>query len=152
MELRNQDYARIERAILYLESKRNEQPSLEAAAESVGLSEHHFQRLFRRWAGISPKRFVQFLTLDYAKHLLRDSRTVLDATFEAGLSSPGRLHDLFVNCEAVTPGEFQRGGAGLTITYGFFTSPFGEYLLATTPRGICGLLFITEGDRRARLE
>ncbi|PYV14744.1 MAG: 6-O-methylguanine DNA methyltransferase [Acidobacteria bacterium] len=151
MDLRTEDYARIEQAILFLESKHNEQPSLEAAAQSVGLSDHHFQRLFRRWAGISPKRFVQFLTLDHAKRLLRESRSVLDATFEAGLSSPGRLHDLFVHCEAVTPGEFQRQGAGLTISYGFFPTPFGECLLATTERGICSLLFVTAGGRRATL-
>jgi AraC family transcriptional regulator, regulatory protein of adaptative response / methylated-DNA-[protein]-cysteine methyltransferase len=151
MDLRTQDYSRIEQAILFLESKYHEQPSLEEAARNAGLSEHHFQRLFRRWAGISPKRFVQFLTLDHAKRLLRDSRNVLDATFEAGLSGPGRLHDLFVQCEAVTPGEFQRQGAGLEITYGFFPTPFGECLLASTERGICSLLFVTEGGRAARL-
>lgn len=151
MDLRNEDYSRIERAILFLESKYQDQPSLEAAAQHSGLSEHHFQRLFRRWAGISPKRFVQFLTLDHAKKLLRESRSVLDATFEAGLSGPGRLHDLFVQCEAVTPGEYQRQGAGLEITYGFFPTPFGECLLASTERGICSLLFVSEGDRAARL-
>jgi AraC family transcriptional regulator, regulatory protein of adaptative response / methylated-DNA-[protein]-cysteine methyltransferase len=151
MDLRNEDYSRIEQAILFLESHYQEQPSLEDAAQNVGLSEHHFQRLFRRWAGISPKRFVQFLTLDHAKRLLRASATVLDATFEAGLSSPGRLHDLFVQCEAVTPGEYQRQGAGLAITYGFFPTPFGECLLASTERGICTLLFVTEGGRAARL-
>ena len=145
------DYARIERAILYLEKNHQEQPSLEDAARSVGLSEHHFQRLFRRWAGISPKRFVQFLTLEHAKELLRESRPVLDAAFEAGLSSPGRLHDLFVQCEAVTPGEFQRQGAGLTITYGFYATTFGECLLGATERGICGLIFVAEGGRKSAL-
>src|SRR5437016_9614948 len=145
------DYARVERAILYLDKNHQEQPSLEDAARSVGLSEHHFQRLFRRWAGISPKRFVQFLTLEHAKELLRESRPVLDAAFEAGLSSPGRLHDLFVQCEAVTPGEFQRQGAGLTITYGFFHTPFGECLLGATERGICGLLFVAGGGRKSAL-
>ena len=145
------DYARVERAILYLDKNHQEQPSLEDAARSVGLSEHHFQRLFRRWAGISPKRFVQFLTLEHAKELLRESRPVLDAAFEAGLSSPGRLHDLFVQCEAVTPGEFQRQGEGLTITYGFFHTPFGECLLGATERGICGLLFVAGGGRKSAL-
>ena len=111
------------------------------------LSEFHFQRLFRRWAGISPKRFIQFLTLEHAKKLLGGSHSVLDATYDAGLSSPGRLHDLFVNIEAMTPGEFKAQGAGLRISYGFHPSPFGECLLAVTERGICGLGFIDAGGR-----
>jgi AraC family transcriptional regulator of adaptative response/methylated-DNA-[protein]-cysteine methyltransferase len=113
----------------------------------VHLSEFHFQRLFRRWAGISPKRFIQFLTLEHAKQLLADSQSVLDATYDAGLSSPGRLHDLFVNLEAMTPGEYKAQGAGLRISYGYHPSPFGECLLAVTERGICGLGFTGAGGR-----
>ena len=146
------DYSRIEKAILFLESNFRAQPSLSEVARSVNLSEHHFQRLFRQWAGISPKRFLQFLTAEYAKGLLRDSRSILDATYEAGLSSPGRLHDLFVNLEAVTPGEFKKKGAGLTIKYGFHPSPFGTCLIAVTERGICGLAFVSEGGRAKALE
>jgi len=144
--LRN-DYSRIEKAILFLDSNFRAQPSLREISRSVNLSEHHFQRLFRRWAGISPKRFLQYLTAGYAKELLRESRSVLDVTYESGLSSPGRLHDLFVHVEAVTPGEFKRKGAGLGINYGFHWSPFGLCLLATTERGICALSFLGEASR-----
>ncbi len=136
------DYYRIEKAIAFLEKNFRERPDLESIARSVNLSEHHFHRLFRRWAGISPKLFLQFLTLDYAKRLLGDSRSLLDVTYESGLSSPGRLHDLFVTLEAVTPGEFKRRGAGLNIVYGLHPTPFGECLLAITERGICGLAFV----------
>jgi AraC family transcriptional regulator of adaptative response/methylated-DNA-[protein]-cysteine methyltransferase len=136
------DYARIEKAILFLEENYHRQPELREVAESVHLSEFHFQRLFRRWAGISPKRFIQFLTLEHAKKLLGGSHSVLDATYDAGLSSPGRLHDLFVNLEAMTPGEFKAHGAGLRIAHGFHPTPFGECLLAVTDRGICGLGFV----------
>src|SRR5208283_3712059 len=115
--------------------------------ENANLSEFHFQRMFRRWAGISPKRFIQFLTLEHAKRLLGGSHSVLDATYDAGLSSPGRLHDLFVNIEAMTPGEFKAQGAGLRIAYGFHPTPFGECLLAVTERGICGLGFVGPGGR-----
>ena len=142
-----EDYSRIERAILFLEENYHRQPELHEVAQSVHLSEFHFQRLFRRWAGISPKRFIQFLTLEHAKKLLEGSHSVLDATYDAGLSSPGRLHDLFVNIEAMTPGEFKAKGAGLRISYGFHPSPFGECLLAVTERGICGLGFIDAGGR-----
>jgi len=141
------DYARIEKAILFLEENYHRQPELREVAQSVSLSEFHFQRLFRRWAGISPKRFVQFLTLEHAKKLLEGSHSVLDATYDAGLSSPGRLHDLFVNIEAMTPGEFKARGAGLRIGFGFHPSPFGECLLAVTERGICGLGFNDAGGR-----
>src|SRR6185295_11123826 len=110
-------------------------------------SEHHLQRLFTRWAGISPKRFLQFQTVETAKELLRSSKSVLDATYSAGLSSGGRLHDLFVTLEAMTTGEFKTGGAGLTIRTGIHDSPFGEALIAVTDRGICGLAFVVDGDR-----
>ena len=142
------DYSRIERAILFLEANYHRQPELREVAANVHLSEYHFQRLFRRWAGISPKRFIQFLTLEHAKKLLEGAHSVLDASYGAGLSSPGRLHDLFVNIEAMTPGEFKSKGAGLRISYGFHPSPFGECLLAVTERGICGLGFVGAGGRR----
>ena len=147
MHSKVEDYSRIERAILFLEENYHRQPELREVAQSANLSEFHFQRLFRRWAGISPKRFIQFLTLEHAKRLLGESRSVLDATYDAGLSSPGRLHDLFVNIEAMTPGEFKTRGAGLRINYGFHPTPFGECLLSVTERGICGLGFIDAGGR-----
>lgn len=147
-----EDYRRIEQAILFLEQKWQEQPDLQAVAAHVGLSEYHFQRLFSRWAGISPKRFLQFLTLAYAKQLLAEANNLLDVTYETGLSSPGRLHDLFVTYEAMTPGEFKRKGEGLTIRYGFHESPFGECLLAVTERGICSLTFIADGEHDAAVE
>jgi AraC family transcriptional regulator of adaptative response/methylated-DNA-[protein]-cysteine methyltransferase len=147
-----EDYGRIEQAILFLEKNFREQPDLKEVAASVGLSEYHFQRLFSRWAGISPKRFLQFLTIEYAKQLLAESKSVLDVTYESGLSSPGRLHDLFVTCEAITPGEFKNKGEGLTISYGFHPSPFGECLLSITERGVCGLAFVQNNDQTSALE
>jgi AraC family transcriptional regulator, regulatory protein of adaptative response / methylated-DNA-[protein]-cysteine methyltransferase len=142
----SEDYARIEQAIRYLEANQSRQPDLREVAESVHLSEYHFQRLFTRWAGISPKRLLQFLTKENAKSMLAHTN-LLDAAYAAGLSSPGRLHDLFVQCEAVTPGEYKSKGAGLTIYYGFHPSPFGECLLAATERGICFLAFVSNGNR-----
>ena len=144
----SEDYERIEKSIKFLETNFPSQPGLKELAAHIGLSEFHFQRLFSRWVGISPKRFLQFLTKEYAKHLLEHSVNLLDVTYEAGLSSPGRLHDLFVNCEAVTPGEYKSKGQGLTIRYGFHPSPFGECLLATTERGICGFFFVKNRDRK----
>ncbi len=145
----SEDYQRVEQAIRFLEDNARLQPDLNQVAAHVGLSEYHFQRLFTRWAGISPKRFLQFLTKENAKALL--SRTsVLSAAYEAGLSGPGRLHDLLVQCEAVTPGEYRTKGAGVEIAYGFHPTPFGECLLAITERGICFLAFV-DGDRTASL-
>ncbi|MFQ5745294.1 MAG: bifunctional helix-turn-helix domain-containing protein/methylated-DNA--[protein]-cysteine S-methyltransferase [Acidobacteriota bacterium] len=146
------DYCRVEAAIRYLECNFTSQPSLAEVAEHVGLSSSYFQRLFKRWAGVSPKRFLQFLTVEYAKDLLRGSETVLGATYEAGLSGAGRLHDLFVRVEAVTPGEYRSEGGGLEIRYGFHPTPFGSCLLAVTERGICRLEFPGEQERRARVE
>ncbi len=146
------DYGRIEAAIHYLEENFQAQPTLAEIASHVGLSEYHFQRLFSRWAGTSPKRFLQFLTIQHAKKLLAESQSILDTAYEAGLSSPSRLHDLFVTHEAITPGEFKQKGAGLTIQYGFHNSPFGECLIALTERGICGLQFVADGDREATLD
>jgi AraC family transcriptional regulator of adaptative response/methylated-DNA-[protein]-cysteine methyltransferase len=145
------EYDRIEKAIIFIENNFPSQPGLKEIASQIGLSEYHFQRLFSRWVGISPKRFLQFLTKEYAKKLLENSSNLLDVTYEAGLTSPGRLHDLFVTCEAVTPGEFKTKGVGITIRYGFHPSPFGECLLANTDRGICGLYFVKNGDRKSVL-
>jgi AraC family transcriptional regulator of adaptative response/methylated-DNA-[protein]-cysteine methyltransferase len=144
-----EDYRRIEQAIRYLDANYEQQPSLKEAAESVHLSEYHFQRLFTRWAGISPKRFLQYLTKEHAKKLLERSDSVLDATYGAGLSSPGRLHDLFITWEAVTPGEYKNRGAGITVFYGFHETPFGECLVAQTSRGVCSLSFVRSEDRLA---
>jgi AraC family transcriptional regulator, regulatory protein of adaptative response / methylated-DNA-[protein]-cysteine methyltransferase len=147
------DYARIEQALLYLERNFRRQPALKDVAESIGLSEYHFQRLFTRWVGISPKRFLQYLTKEYALRLLEQSTDVLETAYQSGLSGPGRLHDLLINTEAVTPGEYKQRGAGLTIHYGFHPTPFGECLLAITERGICHLAFVEEGDHpRAVIE
>ncbi|MGC1375874.1 MAG: bifunctional helix-turn-helix domain-containing protein/methylated-DNA--[protein]-cysteine S-methyltransferase [Anaerolineales bacterium] len=145
----SEDYLRIEQAIQYLEAHYRRQPELGEIAEAIGLSEYHFQRLFTRWVGISPKRFLQFLTKEGAKELLKRSANVLDTTYSVGLSSPGRLHDLFVQTEAVTPGEYKARGAGLTIRYGFHPSPFGECLLGLTERGICHLGFTQHGRETA---
>jgi AraC family transcriptional regulator of adaptative response/methylated-DNA-[protein]-cysteine methyltransferase len=144
----NEDYKRIEKAIKFLEANFPSQPGLKEIAAHIGLSEYHFQRIFSRWVGISPKRFLQFLTKEYAKKLLEDSTNLLDVTYGAGLTSPSRLHDLFVTCEAVTPGEYKNKGVGVNITYGFHASPFGECLLANTERGVCGFYFIKNGDAR----
>src|SRR5512145_2781657 len=137
------DYARVEKAILYIERNFRRQPALKEVARKVGLSEYHFHRLFTRWAGISPKRFLQFLTAEYARGLLKRSQSVLETAFEAGLSGPGRLHDLIVNVHAITPGEMKGEGAGVTIRYGVHPSPFGDCFLAATGKGICALSFLT---------
>jgi len=144
------DYHRIERAIRFLDDSAPVRPSLDQVARHVGMSPFHFQRLFTRWAGISPKRFSQVLALEYAKGRLRESRNMIDATYDAGLSSGGRLHDLFVTLDAVTPGEFREDGHGLLITAGFHESPFGQALIATTERGVVGLTF-NDGNRKAAL-
>jgi AraC family transcriptional regulator of adaptative response/methylated-DNA-[protein]-cysteine methyltransferase len=150
-----EDYRRIEQAIGYLEANYARQPELKEIADSLHLSEYHFQRLFTRWAGISPKRFVQFLTKENAKELLLRSTSLLDAAFESGLSGPGRLHDLFVSTEAVTPGQYRSRGEGMTIRYGFhptpYPTPFGEGLIGLAERGVCHLAFVMDGDREAAL-
>ena len=142
----SKDYRRVEQAISYLEKHFHRQPALGEIAAAVELSEYHFQRLFSRWVGISPKRFLQFLTKEYAKKLIAESENILDAAYDAGLSSPSRLHDLFVACEAVTPGQYKNKGSGLRLRYGFHPSPFGQYLLGATDRGICALRFMLPGD------
>ena len=141
------DYARIEKAILFIEANVHRQPSLKDVAANVGLSEYHFQRLFRRWAGVSPKKFVQYLTAKRAEGLLRQSYNVLDVSDAVGLSGPGRLHDLIVNVHGVTPGQLKASGEGLTIRFGIHRSPFGECLVCVTDKGICGLEFIQPGGR-----
>ncbi len=141
------DYDSVRRALEFLSQNWRDQPDIEAIAAHVGLSPSHFTQLFRRWAGLTPKQFLQALTLDHARKLLRDSASVLDTALEVGLSGPGRLHDLFVTHEAMSPGEFSSGGGGLTLTYGFHDSPFGEALLVATPRGLAGLGWID--DRQA---
>ena len=145
----SEDYLRIEQAILYLENHYTEQPSLEEVAASIGLSEYHFQRLFTRWAGVSPKRFLQFLTKEGAKELLSRSENLLETTHQMGLSSLGRLHDLFVTTEAVTPGEYKTYGEGLTIRYGIHLTPFGKCLIGLTDRGICHLGFVSGSEGEA---
>lgn len=144
-----EDYRRIEQAILYLEDHYKEQPGLEEVAASIGLSEYHFQRLFTRWAGVSPKRFLQFLTKEGAKELLDKSENLLTTTHQVGLSSLGRLHDLFVTTEAVSPGEYKSRGEGVTIRYGLHASPFGKCLVAVTERGICHLGFAQTSEGAA---
>ncbi len=144
-----QHYKLIEQAIQYIEANVQNQPDLAEIASAVGMSEYHFQRLFTRWAGISPKRFMQFLTKEQAKEILDRSENLLDATHQTGLSSLGRLHDLFVNAEAVTPGEYKSRGEGVSIRYGLHPTPFGKCLIATTERGICHLGFVDGSEGRA---
>jgi AraC family transcriptional regulator, regulatory protein of adaptative response / methylated-DNA-[protein]-cysteine methyltransferase len=139
------DYERIERALRFLDDNATRQPSLAEVARSVHLSEFHFQRLFRRWAGVSPKRFLQFLTVEHAKRLLEERRGVLETAYQAGLSGPSRLHDLFVTLEGVTPGDWKSRGAGMRIRYGVHDTPFGPALVAATPRGVCAIRFVAGG-------
>jgi AraC family transcriptional regulator of adaptative response/methylated-DNA-[protein]-cysteine methyltransferase len=141
------DYHRIEKAIEYISSHRNRQPGLEEIAAHVHLSPYHFQRLFTRWAGVSPKKFLQYLTIKYAKEQLRQNISFEEVAFTSGLSGTGRLHDLFISVEGMTPGQYRSGGKGIRIHYGFHHSPFGPYLLAVTEEGrICSLQFT--GDPR----
>ncbi len=144
----SEDYKRIEKAIYFLEDNYQRQPELKEIADAAGLSEFHFQRVFIRWVGISPKRFLQFITKENAKKILSNS-SVLDVTYSVGLSSPGRLHDLFIHTEAVSPGEYKTSGAGITIRYAFHPSPFGELILGVTDRGICHLSFVTENREKS---
>lgn len=139
------EFDRIAPAIDYLLRHWRQQPGLDRLAAHIGISPAHFQRLFRRWAGISPKRFLQALSLDHAKILLRNSASVLETAYEVGLSGPGRLHDLFVSYEAMSPGTYKSGGAGLALRYGFHDSPFGVCLVVANERGLCGLGFIQSG-------
>lgn len=145
------DYDVVRRAIGHIRGHWREQPEIETIAEAAGVTPTELHHLFRRWAGLSPKAFLQALTLDGARQLLRDSASVLDATYEVGLSGPGRLHDLFVTHEAMSPGEWKAGGEGLTVYYGFHPSPFGSALVMATERGLAGLAFADSGKERATL-
>src|SRR5262245_11986690 len=135
------DYTRIEKALEFIAAHVEEQPGLDRVADEIGLGPHHLQRVFTRWVGVSPKKFLQYLTLERAKTSLAGAASVLDAAHQSGLSGPGRLHDLFVVHEAVTPGEFKLRGEGLTIEHGWAESPFGDCLVFATTRGVCGLAF-----------
>jgi AraC family transcriptional regulator, regulatory protein of adaptative response / methylated-DNA-[protein]-cysteine methyltransferase len=145
----SETYERIARAIAFMRQNHLNQPDLATIAQQVHLSEYHFQRLFTRWAGISPKRFLQYLTVEYAKSKIAETANLLDLTVDSGLSSPGRLHDLFVKLEAMSPGEFKAGGKGLQIGYGIHSTPFGDCLIATTSRGICNLHFLDTTSKEA---
>ncbi|WP_454615826.1 methylated-DNA--[protein]-cysteine S-methyltransferase [Bradyrhizobium cenepequi] len=140
------DYDSVRRAIAFISERWRAQPTIEAVADSAGVTPDELHHLFRRWAGLTPKAFMQALTLDHAKNLLRDSASVLDAALDSGLSGPGRLHDLFVTHEAMSPGEWKNGGAGMTLHYGFHPSPFGTAIVIATSRGLAGLAFADPGD------
>jgi AraC family transcriptional regulator of adaptative response/methylated-DNA-[protein]-cysteine methyltransferase len=144
--IHNSDYDRITEAISFITSRINDQPTLEEIAGHLHLSPFHFQRLFCRWAGVTPKKFLQVLTLERAKQLLSESKSVLEVSDSLGLSSGSRLYDHFVHLEAVTPGEYKVGGAGLTIEYAVHDTPFGKAFIATTPRGICNFAFLEKTE------
>ncbi|MCC7346053.1 MAG: helix-turn-helix domain-containing protein, partial [Variibacter sp.] len=146
------DYDIVRRAIAFISENWRAQPEIDVIAHAAGVGSADLHHLFRRWAGLTPKAFLQAITLDHARRLLRDSASVLDATYEVGLSGPGRLHDLFVTHEAMSPGEYKSGGEGLVVTYGFHPSPFGLALVMTTPRGLCGLAFADPGEEAAALD
>jgi AraC family transcriptional regulator of adaptative response/methylated-DNA-[protein]-cysteine methyltransferase len=145
------DYDIVRRAIAHIRGHWRDQPDTEAIAEAAGVTATELHHLFRRWAGLTPKAFLQALTLDHARRILRDSASVLDASFEVGLSGPGRLHDLFITHEAMSPGEWKSAGAGLTISYGFHPSPFGTALVMATQRGLAGLAFADAGEEEPAL-
>jgi AraC family transcriptional regulator of adaptative response/methylated-DNA-[protein]-cysteine methyltransferase len=145
------DYDMVRRSLAFLTENWRDQPSLDELAERSGVSAQHLQRLFTRWAGLSPKAFLQAITLDHARELLRDSASILDTAYEVGLSGPGRLHDLFVTHEGMSPGFYKAKGRGLTISYGFHDCPFGRALVMTTPMGLCGLAFADPGEEAAVL-
>ena len=140
------DFQIVAHSLSFLGKDFRNQPSLDHLASRAGMSKYHFQRVFTRWAGVSPKRFLQFVTVEHAKSLLSESEPILKTAFSLGLSGPARLHDLFVTIEGVTPGEFKKGGAGLKIRYGVHDSPFGPALLARTERGLCHLSFLPEKE------
>jgi AraC family transcriptional regulator, regulatory protein of adaptative response / methylated-DNA-[protein]-cysteine methyltransferase len=145
------DYALVKQTLAFIKENWREQPTLETIADQAGLSPHHLQRLFTRWAGLSPKAFLQAVTLDRARDLLRDSASILDTAYEVGLSGPGRLHDLFVTHEGMTPGLYKAKGKGLIIQYGFHECPFGTALVMITDQGLAGLAFADDGDEKAAL-
>lgn len=142
------DYDAVRRAIAFISQKWRAQPTIEAIADAAGLTTDELHHLFRRWAGLTPKAFMQALTLDHAKGLLRASASVLDAALDSGLSGPGRLHDLFVTHEAMSPGEWKAGGDGMTLRYGFHASPFGTAIVIASERGLAGLAFADPGEEQ----
>ena len=146
------DYDIVRRAIAFISEHWRIQPEIEAIAHAASVTPDELHHLFRRWAGMTPMAFLQALTIDHARGLLRDSASVLDAAYEVGLSGPGRLHDLFVTHEAMSPGEWKTGGEGLTMYYGFHPSPFGLALVMTTDRGLAGLAFADPGEQKPALE
>ena len=146
------DYDSVRRAIGFISEHWRAQPTIEAMADAASVTPDELHHLFRRWAGLTPKAFMQALTLDNAKRLLRDSASVLDAAYDSGLSGPGRLHDLFVTHEAMSPGEWKKGGAGMVLKYGFHPSPFGIAVVIASERGLAGLAFADEGEEQPALE
>ena len=149
---RSHDYDLVRVAIRFLTENWADQPDLNCLARHLGLSAAHCQKLFKRWCGLSPKEFVQAITVDHARGLLGNSASVLEAAHEVGLSGGGRLHDLFVDHEAMTPGDYKRRGEGLEMVYGFHASPFGEVLLLATRRGVAGIAFVDEDKEQTRAE
>jgi len=145
------DYDSVRRAIAFISKNWRAQPTVEAIADAAGVTPDELHHLFRRWASLTPMAFMQALTLDHAKNLLKDSASVLDAALDSGLSGPGRLHDLFVTHEAMSPGEWKNGGAGLTLRYGFHASPFGTAVVVATARGLSGLAFSDTNEEQAAL-
>jgi AraC family transcriptional regulator of adaptative response/methylated-DNA-[protein]-cysteine methyltransferase len=151
LHLDSGDYDHVRRALVYITKHWREQPELDLVADHVGISTSHLNAVFRRWAGLSPKAFLQAITLDHARALLRQSASVLDTSLEVGLSGPGRLHDLFVTHEGMSPGEWKSRGRGLLLRYGYHPSPFGEALVVATDRGLAGVGFVDDGDRAGAL-
>ena len=145
------DYDSVRSAIAFISEHWRAQPTIESMADAAGVTPDELHHLFRRWAGLTPKAFMQALTLDHAKGLLRDSASVLDAALDSGLSGPGRLHDLFVTHEAMSPGEWKTGGVGMTLRYGFHPSPFGTAIVIASGRGLAGLAFADPGEEQASL-
>ena len=141
------DYQRIEKAIHYLNEHFREQPGLEELARQVHVSPFHFQRMFKDWAGVSPKKFLQYISTSHAKSLLKQNHSLSDVSFETGLSGTGRLQDLFISIEGMTPGEYKNGGAALEISFSFAETPFGNIIVASTGKGICHLAFADEEQK-----
>jgi AraC family transcriptional regulator, regulatory protein of adaptative response / methylated-DNA-[protein]-cysteine methyltransferase len=151
MEKQTHDYDLVKHTLAFISENWRDQPSLDTLADQAGLSPTHLQRLFTRWAGLSPKAFLQAVTLDHARGLLRDSASILDASYELGLSGPGRLHDLFVTHEGMSPGIYKARGRGLNIQYGFHDCPFGRALILITSEGLAGLAFADHGKEHSAL-
>lgn len=151
MEKQTHDYELVKHTLAFISENWREQPSLDTLADQAGLSATHLQRLFTRWAGLSPKAFLQAVTLDHARELLRDSASILDASYELGLSGPGRLHDLFITHEGMSPGIYKAKGRGLKIQYGFHDCPFGRALILITNEGLAGLAFADPGQEKSAL-